>query len=139
MKKYTYEEINVGLKESFKVTVTKEMLSSFKDITNDLNPMHNDDEFAKGKGYKGRVAYGMLTASFMSTIAGMYLPGERSLILSVEAEFPNPVYIGDEITIEGEVKEKNDTFQFIIIKVTVKNSENKKVLRGKMKVKVLSD
>ena len=139
MKKYTYEEINVGLKESFKVTVTKEMLSSFKDITNDLNPMHNDDEFAKGKGYNGRVAYGMLTASFMSTIAGMYLPGERSLILSVEAEFPNPVYIGDEITIEGEVKEKNDTFQFIIIKVTVKNSENKKVLRGKMKVKVLSD
>lgn len=139
MKKYTYEEINVGLKESFKVTVTEDMLSSFKDITNDLNPMHNDDEFAKGKGYKGRVAYGMLTASFMSTIAGMYLPGERSLILSVEAEFPNPVYIGDEITIEGEVKEKNDTFQFIIVKVTVKNSENKKVLRGKMKVKVLSD
>lgn len=137
MKTYTYDEINIGLKESFFVTVTKDMLKSFEQITYDHNPMHTDEEFAKSKGYKGQVAYGMLTASFMSTVAGMYLPGERSLILGVEAEFPNPVYIGDELKIEAEVKEKNDTFNFIVLKVVVRNQDNLKVLRGKMKVKVL--
>lgn len=137
MKTYTYDEINIGLKESFFVTVTKDMLESFEQITYDHNPMHTNEEFAKSKGYKGQVAYGMLTASFMSTVAGMYLPGERSLILGVEAEFPNPVYINDVLNIEAEVKEKNDTFNFIVIKVVVRNQDNLKVLRGKMKVKVL--
>lgn len=137
MNTYTYDEITEGLKCEFKVTVTEDMFSSFKAITGDSNPMHTDNEYAVNKGYEGRVAYGMLTASFMSTIAGMYLPGERSLILSEEAEFPKPVYIGDELTITGEVKEKNDTFEYIVIKVIVRNAQGLKVLRGKLKVKVL--
>jgi len=137
MNNYTYDELTIGLTHSFSVTVTDDMLDKFKDITGDLNPLHNDAEFARDKGYKDRVAYGMLTASFMSTVAGMYLPGVRSLILGVEAEFPKPVYVGDELTVTGQIKEKNDTFNFIVIKITVTNKEGSKVLRGKMKVKVL--
>lgn len=137
MKHYSYEEIQIGTKESFTVEITEEMLDSFRSITGDENPMHTDEEFAMSKGYKGRIAYGMLTSSFMSTLAGMYLPGERSLILGVEAEFPKPVFVGDIITFEGEVKEKNDTFNMIVLKVTGRNAEGLKVLRGKMKIQII--
>ncbi len=137
MNTYTYDEIEVGQAESFTVTVTEDMLTSFKAITGDNNPLHNDEDFAKAKGQPGRVAYGMLTASFLSTLAGVYLPGERSLIQQVEIKFAKPVYIGDTLTVTGQVAEKNDTVQRIELKVTITNQDGAKVLRGKMGVLVI--
>ncbi len=137
MNTYTYDEIEVGQAESFTVTVTEDMISSFKAITGDNNPLHNDEDFAKAKGQPGRVAYGMLTASFLSTLAGVYLPGERSLIQQVEIKFAKPVYIGDTLTVTGQVAEKNDTVQRIELKVTITNQDAAKVLRGKMGVLVI--
>ena len=137
MNSYSYDEIEVGQKEGFSVTVTEEVLTGFKAITGDVNPLHNDEDFAVKKGYKGKVGYGMLTASYLSTLAGVYLPGEKSLIQGVELKFSQPVYVGDTLEIQGEVTEKNDTFKVIRIKVTVKNQDNKKVLKGSMQIGVM--
>lgn len=139
IKHYSYEDINVGQTESFEVKVTEEMMQKFCQISGDINPLHCDSEYARLKGYQDKVAYGMLTATFLSTLAGVWLPGEKSLIHQVEAEFPNPVYIGDSLKVEGTVKEKNDTFRFIILKVIIKNQDGKKVLRGKMRIQVMEE
>ena len=80
----------------------------------------------------------MLTASYLSTLAGVYLPGEKSLIQSVEINFTKSVFVGDRLTITGEVVEKNELFQMIKMKVTITNSKNEKVVRGKMQVGVLA-
>lgn len=133
---YSYEEIQVGHKEQFSVILTEKMMESFCEICGDSNPLHLDSDYAKSKGHPDRVAYGMLTASFLSTLAGVWLPGEKSLIHQIEAEFPEPVYIGDELTVEGYVKEKNDTFRYLVVKVMIKNQNGKKVLRGKMRIQV---
>ena len=73
MNEYTFDEIEVGMSASFKKLITKEMEDSFRMITGDENPLHKDDSFAlemsKGK-FKGHVAFGMLTASLYSTVAG---------------------------------------------------------------------
>ncbi len=137
MNHFTYEEISTGQTEEFSTVITDEMLDSFRVITGDDNPLHRDDEYAKDRDYKGRVAYGMLTASFMSTMAGVYLPGEHSLIQSVEAKFAIPVYPGDKITVSGEVTEKNDTYRIIYLKVTMRNQKGEKVCRGKMQIGVM--
>ena len=136
MNTYTYEEIKEGQKESFEVTVTGEMLDSFCRITGDINPLHKDAAYAKESGYEDRVAYGMLTASFMSSLAGVYMPGERSLIKEVHIKFAKPVYPGETISVEGEVKEKNDTFKMIVLKVTMRNDKGEKVLRGSMDIMI---
>ena len=132
--RYTFEEIEVGHKESFKVTVTEEMLDSFRRISGDVNPLHNDEAYAKDKGYPARVAYGMLTASFLSTLAGVYIPGERSLIKETHIKFTKPVFPGDEIEVVGEVEEKHEGFDMIVLKVTMVNGKGEKVLRGRMDV-----
>lgn len=137
VKQYSYEELCEGHKESFAVQVTEEMMQSFCTISGDINPLHQDADFARAKGYEDKVVYGMLTASFLSTLAGVWLPGEKSLIHQVEVEFPAPVYVGDTLTVEGCVKEKNDTFRFLILKVMIKNQNGKKVLRGKMRIQVM--
>ena len=76
----------------------------------------------------------MLTSSFLSTIAGVYLPGKYSLIHSVETKMLKPVLLGDALTIEGVVSEKHDIFQMIVLKVTIKNQNEEKVLKGKMQI-----
>ena len=139
MKQYQFKDIYVGLKEEFQVTVTADMFAQFCRITGDVNPLHTDEDFAKAKGYESNVAYGMLTASFLSTLAGVYLPGERSLIHSVESKFTKPVYAGDTLTVSGQVTECNDMFSVFTMKTTIVNQNGEKVLRGKMQVGILGD
>lgn len=137
MNRYTFDEINVGQEESFSVTVTEEMMESFKNITGDINPLHADEDFARAKGYEKKVAYGMLTASFLSTMAGVYMPGENSLIQSVEVKFSKPVFPGNILKFTGKVSEKNDTFNFIVLKVTGATEDGVKVLKAVMQIGVL--
>ena len=134
MNHYRYDEIIVGMEEKFCVQITKEMLDLFGEITGDNNPLHCDEEYAKAKGKKGRVVYGMLTASFLSTLAGMYLPGEKSLVQGVDVKFLKPVYIGDVLEIKGIVQEKHDIFQRIDLKVIITREDTEIVLKGKMKI-----
>ena len=89
------------------------------------------------RGYAGRVTYGMLTASFLSTLAGVYLPGKWCLIQRVETDFPKPVYPGDTLTVTGTVKEKDETFRHITLAVRIRNQAGDTVLRGKMRLGVL--
>ena len=136
MNDYKYEEIKIGHKESFTVTITDEMMASFNAITGDVNPLHNDEDYARSLGHPGRVVYGMLTGSLLSTLAGVYLPGKRSLIHEVKLKFAKPVYIGDTLTVEGEVEEKHDAYSLLMIKVTIRNQRGEKVCRAKMQVGV---
>lgn len=134
MNKYTFDEIEEGLTESFTRTITPEMQEMFLQISGDENPLHNDEDFAKAKGYENKVVYGMLTASLYSTLAGVYLPGERSLLQSVESKFVKPVYIGDDLTVVGKVIEKNDTCQLIRVRADIKNQKGEKVSRAILQI-----
>ena len=84
MNHYTLAEMTPGLTEEFTVTVTPEMMDAFRAITGDVSPIHIDADYARGRGFPGRVVYGMLGASFFSTLAGVYLPGEHCLLHGVE-------------------------------------------------------
>ena len=141
MNEYTIEEIQVGMSASFKKQITKEMEDSFRVITGDENPLHKEDDFAleiSGGNFKGHAAFGMLTASFYSTVAGMYLPGKYSLIHSFdEISFMKPVFVGDELTVNAEVIDKDEALKMIRLKIIIKNQDNKKVSRAKMKVLVM--
>lgn len=137
MNEYRYEDIHIGMEESFTVTVTEEMMDGFREITGDINPLHNDEAYAHEQGFDARVTYGMLTSSFLSTLAGVYLPGKYSLIRSVELKFPKPVMVGDELTVSGEVTDMNDDFRFITLKVAIRNQHGDKVCRGKMEIGVM--
>lgn len=134
---YHYSELAVGQSESFSVSVTEDTLEQFCRLSGDDNPLHQDADYARSAGFPGRAAYGMLTASFLSTLAGVYLPGKYSLIHSVDIEFPQPVFPGDQLTISGAITEKDDRFQCIYLKVIIRNQKNQKVCRGKMRIGVL--
>lgn len=130
MNHHRFEDMRVGMTESFSVTVTADMMDQFYQATGDDSPIHMSDEAAKARGHKGRVVYGMLGGSLFSTLAGVYLPGEHCLLHSVELKFVKPVYIGDTLTVTGTVKEINDTFHTVTVKAEIKNQDGVKVTRG---------
>ena len=139
MNEYRFEDIVSAeenkdncTKAEFTVTVTEEMMKKFLDITGDVNPLHNDAGFAKSKGFPGRVVYGMLTSSFYSTLAGVYLPGKYCILHSVETSFRFPVFIGDTLTVSGFVKTKHDTTKTMEISAQVVNQDGEKVGKGKI-------
>ena len=134
MNRYTFSDLQIGMTESFSVTVTKEHMDAFRTITGDVNPLHADSSYAKERGFDGQVCFGMLTASFLSTLAGVYLPGEHCLIHSVESKFTGPVLEGDTLQVIGEVSELHESVQQAVLKVRILNARGEKVLKGKMKV-----
>lgn len=130
MNHYTLAEMTPGLTESFTVTVTEEMMQDFERLSGDCSPIHIDEDYARRRGYPGRVVYGMLGASFFSTLAGVYLPGEHCLLHGVECKFARPVSIGDTLTVTGTVLRVSEAVAEAEIKAVITNQEGKKVTRG---------
>ena len=133
MNHYTLSEMTPGLTEEFTVTVTAEMMDAFCRITGDVSPIHMDETYAADRGYPGRVVYGMLGASFFSTLAGVYLPGEHCLLHGVECKFAKPVFIGDTLTVRGTVANVSEVGSEAEIKAVILNQDGKKVTSGVIK------
>lgn len=128
MNEYKLEDIQLGMKEEFKVLITEKMQNDFRDISGDINPMHSSKEFAEEKGFKDKLVFGMLTASFFSKLVGVYLPGENCLFQECKnIRFHKPVFVGDELNVIGEVTEIDDRFKRITIKGTIRNQNGDKV------------
>ena len=51
----------------------------------------------------------------------------------MECKFAKPVFIGDELTVTGEVTEVSETFREATIKVWITNAAGRKVTRGVVK------
>jgi 3-hydroxybutyryl-CoA dehydratase len=81
----------------FSKTVTEADIVLYAGITGDTNPVHLDEEFAKATMFKGRIAHGMLTASFISAVFGTKLPGPGCIYMSQALKFKAPVRIGDTV------------------------------------------
>lgn len=140
MNEYIFSEIQVGQTESFTKEITSEMEDSFREMTGDINPLHIDDDFAEKhvSNVKKHVSFGMLTASLLSTMAGVHLPGKYSLIHSVEhVKFLKPVFAGDFLTVTGTVEAKQEALKLLCLKVSIRNQCEEAVLKADMKVIVL--
>ncbi len=138
MNAYKISELTVGLTHSFSVEVTADMLARFRDLSGDVNPLHCDEAFAKARGYKGRVAYGMLAASLYSTLAGVYLPGRDCLLHEVDVKFKKPVFIGDTLTVTGTVKDVSEALGRVEIEARTVNQDGAVVNKAVIQAGVLA-
>lgn len=97
--------LTIGQSASFTKRITENDINAFAEISGDFNPIHVDEEAAKKSMFGRRIAHGMLSASFISAVLGMYLPGEGTIYLGQNLKFLKPVDIGDEITAKVTVAE----------------------------------
>jgi 3-hydroxybutyryl-CoA dehydratase len=92
------EDLSVGQSASYTKTVTEADIVKFAEVSGDNNPVHLDEAFAQSTMFKGRIAHGMLSAGFISTVIGTKLPGSGTIYMSQTLRFKAPVRIGDTVT-----------------------------------------
>ena len=132
-----YEDIRIGQHAEYVRTVTSEDIEMFGQVSGDYNPLHFNEDWAKTTMFKGRIAHGILTATYVSTVIGMKLPGPGTIYISQSMKFRRPVRIGDEITARVEVIDKNDEKEFLTLKTVCVNQEGKMVLDGEAVVTMM--
>jgi 3-hydroxybutyryl-CoA dehydratase len=100
-----FEDLRVGLTESYAKTVKSSDVVGFAELTGDRNPIHLSEHFAAKTLFKGRIAHGLYTASLISAVIGTRLPGPGSIYISQTLKFLAPVKIGDTVEATVEVAE----------------------------------
>ena len=131
--KLTIEKIKVGQSAEFLKLISEEDIKQFARLTGDNNPIHLDDEYAKKTMFKKRIAHGLLTASFISTVIATKLPGQGSIYLDQSLKFLAPVYIGNQIRIFVKVTKKNIEKRIVTLSTEVYVSE-KKIITGEARI-----
>ena len=130
MRGYTIEQLKLGQRASFSKTVSESDVYLFAGISGDFNPAHINQAYAEQTPFKTRIAHGMLSASFISTVLGTQLPGPGAIYISQSLTFLAPVAIGDTITATAEVVEILAAKKRVRLKTFCTNQNGKEVLTG---------
>ena len=104
---YFIEDMTVGMKASYAKTIPEADIVIFAGISGDNNPLHLNEEFARDSMFKGRIAHGMLTAVFISTVLGTKLPGPGCIYMSQNQRFLAPVRAGDSVIARVTITDLN--------------------------------
>lgn len=126
----TINEIQLGDKASQTVEITKSNVHTFGEITNDYNPAHFDEEYASTTMFKECISHGMYVGSLFSKVFGMDLPGKGAIYVSQNLKFKSPVYFGDVIKAEVEVKEMNVERNRVYFDCVAYNQKGEVVVKG---------
>jgi enoyl-CoA hydratase len=78
-------------------------MNAFRTLSGDASRIHHDDAFAQKNGFDAPVVYGALTVARLSHLVGMHLPGDLGLATSWKIDFNNPLYVGEEAVMIGEI------------------------------------
>lgn len=100
-----FEDLEIGLSASVTRLVTEDGIQAFAELSGDHNPVHVDQEYAAGTMFKQCIAHGILSASYVSSVFGMHLPGPGAIYISQTLNFKAPVYVGSEVVTRVEVQE----------------------------------
>src|SRR5579883_155756 len=110
--------------------ITEEHVAEFARLSGDDNPLHMDADFARGAGFRGRVAHGMIAGGLLSQAIGTKLPGPGALWTEQSFRWPEPVYIGDTITLELAVTARSTGTNTVAISAKATNQDGKTVMEG---------
>ena len=133
----TYDDLAVGQTACFSKTIEERDIRGFVELSGDANPIHLDDAFAEGTFFRGRIAHGLLTASLLSTVIGMKLPGTGAIYRSQTLEFLRPVRIGDTLTASAEVVALDPANNEIRLDCRIDKQDGETVIRGQAVVSLI--
>ncbi len=97
--------------ESQTRTITEADVVSFAGLSGDFNPLHVDEEFAKGTPFGKRIAHGMLVQSIATGMAqwtGVF-EGTTIALMEQSVQYKGAVFFGDTVYLQLEVIEKKPT------------------------------
>ena len=123
-------QVTVGQKAMRSLTLSKEHVQKYAEITGDYNPLHFDEAFAAKTKFQRLVVQGGLTTGILNALVATDLPGPGTVFLSHDWKFTAPVFIGDTITGEVEILSIHPTKPVTQLRVRVTRQTGETVLEG---------
>jgi acyl dehydratase len=111
-------------------TVQARDIELFTEMTGDRNPLHYDEDLARGTRFGGIIVQGGVTSGLLNAVVAEDLPGPGSVFLRVGWDFKAPVRPGDVITAEVEVLEVHASKPVARLRTTITNQDGVVVLDG---------
>ncbi len=128
------------MRASHDYLITTGVYEHFLAAFHDASPVHVDEDFAKSRGFLGKVMHGSLLHGFISHFVGMRFPGRLSLLLSVDLRYLNPSYLGDAIHLVALVSQKMEARNVLVLDVTLANTTRGHLAaRGRLQVMLKED
>lgn len=98
-----FDDVMVGDQlPSLSKEVVRDEVLAYAEASNDRNPLHLDDDFAREAGFDGMIAHGMFTMAHLTTCVTDWLRDPAAL-RSIRVLFRSAVAMGDTITAGGSV------------------------------------
>lgn len=121
----------IGEEATLTKIISDDDIKTFARISGDYNPVHMNDDYAKGTMFGGRIAHGMLVSGLVSAILGTMLPGPGAIYLSQQLRFLAPVRPGDQVTARAMITEWDPDKGRVTLSTDVTNQEGVAVISGK--------
>ena len=136
MNRYGFDDLFVGMSAQFNRKIDGALIDAFAQVSGDSNPLHIDSDYARRSGFKDQIAHGMLCTSLFSELVGVHLPGENCLLTDISVVFSKPVFINDEVTVDGSISQLSPAFKSAKIDATIINQNSEVCVRAKIGVVV---
>ena len=134
-----FEDISLGDAVEITHILTAKDIEDFAKLTGDYNPLHMEEKYARKTMFRKPVVHGMLSASFISTLIGMKLPGKGALWTSQSLSFLKQAYTGDTLKISSTVKQKSPSTRSLVLDIVITNQNNEKLITGRSTVKMIDE
>jgi 3-hydroxybutyryl-CoA dehydratase len=133
-----FDELEEGRSYSGRFTIDDAQMDSFAALCGDHNPLHCDADYARCRGFEGRVVYGALQVAQISRVIGMELPGSRALWTTLDIQFIAPLYVAEEALIRAEITVVSPATRSLRMKLWIERGETL-LSKGKAGVSVRDD
>jgi len=113
-------------------TVTQQNINLYAEASQDFNPVHLDEEFARKSGLDGTIAHGMLILAYVSEMmtaafGKSWLTGGK-----LDVRFKAPARPGETVTVSGKITklEKSNGQTTITCSVLCNNGKGEAIITG---------
>lgn len=96
-------ELAIGQTAEMRRLITFDDLHGFAAVSGNHNPLHLIERDGDGDGKPDGTAQGMFTASLISAVLGMLLPGPGTVLLSQKLQFTARAHAGEELVVQVRV------------------------------------
>src|SRR5919197_684631 len=99
-----FEGLDAG-QEVFSVpkVVRREEVRAYADASGDHNPLHQDDEFARGVGFPGIIAHGMFSMAHLAKAVTDWA-GDPGALRELRVQFRAPVFMDETLVAKGRIE-----------------------------------
>jgi 3-hydroxybutyryl-CoA dehydratase len=124
-----FEDLTLGQTFTTSETFDAATLDRFAALSGDTSPLHVNEQAARDLGFPGRVVYGFQALALLSRIVGRFF--NNAICVSVEADFTNPAFCGDQIDVTAELVKIQPTIRSVTLRVRMMRASDM-VVRGKL-------